>query len=137
MRNVSRKLLIGIAYIAVLMFGLLAQSAQACALPGNVKILQMATGSIPCQPSADAHFANDSKCLFADQVGSDICVTQAWMPRAEAAYPSSNQGPVIVAWRPKLVPVFPVISIASPAPPTIRHSRRNASLAILYCSFQI
>lgn len=136
MRNVSRNLLIGIAYIAVLMFGLLAQSAQACVLPDNVKTIQMATGPIPCESSTDAYFASDSKCLFADQVSSDICIIQAWMPRTEAQYPSTPE-PVVVGGRPEIAPVFQVISIASPASATIRHSRRNASLSILHCSFQI
>jgi hypothetical protein len=136
MRNISRNLLIGIAYIAVLMFGLLAQSAQAGALPGNVNTLQMATGHMPCHQSTDACFVNGSKCLFVGRTGSDICITQAWMPRSEAPYPT-NPEPIAVASRPEIAPVFQTIPSASPVALTIRHSRRNSSLSILFCSFQI
>lgn len=137
MRNISRNLLISIAYIAVLMFGLLTQSAQAYAESDNVKTIQMTTGQMPCHQSVDGYSVKGSKCLFAGQASSEICITQAWMLRSEALYPSSNPEFVIMVWRPEIVPVFHTISTASHASPTVRHSRRNGSLAILYCSFQI
>lgn len=136
MRNISRNLLIGIAYIAVLMFGLLAQPAQACALPDNVKAIQMATGPLPCHTNTDAYLVNGSKCLLANQVSSDICITQAWMPRSETPYPS-NPKPVVVAWIPEMVLAAQAISTVDPGLQSIRHSRRNSSLSIRYCSFQI
>ncbi len=140
MRNISRNLLIGIGYIAVLVlvlvFGLLAQPAQACALPDNVQALQTATGPLPCSTSTDAYLVNGSKCLLADQVSSDICITQAWMPRSEASYPL-NPEPVVLARRPEVVPAAPASLTADPGLQNIRHSRRNSSLSILYCSFQI
>lgn len=136
MRNISRNLLIGIAYIAVLMFGLLAQPAQACALPDNVKVVQMATGPLPCPTSTDAYLVNGSKCLLGNQVSLDICITQAWMPRSEASYPL-NPEPVVLARRPKVVPAAQASLTADPDLQNIRHSRRNSSLSILYCSFQI
>src|SRR3546814_2357851 len=69
MRNVSRNLLISIAYIAVLMFGLLTQSAQAYAESDNVKTIRTATGNMPCHESVDGYSVKGSKCLFADQTG--------------------------------------------------------------------
>ncbi|MFW7342336.1 hypothetical protein V0R37_12410 [Pollutimonas sp. H1-120] len=138
MRNISRNLLIGIAYIAVLMFSLSAQSAQACTLPSNMQVqaLEIATGYMPCQPSADVYSVGGSKCLLADQAGTDICITQAWMPRSEASYLSYPEfGPVFS--RLEIVPVFQTVVTANPTTSTIRRSRRNSSLSILYCSFQI
>src|SRR3546814_20420934 len=102
MRNVSRNLLISIAYIAVLMFGLLTQSAQAYAESDNVKTIRTATGNMPCHESVDGYSVKGSKCLFADQTGSDICITPAWMLRSEAPYPSSNPDFIIMAWKPEI-----------------------------------
>lgn len=140
MRNVSRNLLIGIAFIAVLMFGLLAQSAQACTLPSNMQVqvqaLQMAAGHMPCPSSTDAYSVSGSNCLFVDQAGTDTCITQPWIPRSETSFPSYPDSGFVLA-RPHAVPVFQAVVTAIPTAPTIRHSRRNSSLSILHCSFQI
>ncbi|WP_237174031.1 hypothetical protein [Paracandidimonas lactea] len=138
MRNVSRNLSIGIAFIAVLMFGLLAQSAQACTLPSSMQVqtLERATGHMPCPSSTDAYSVGGSNCLFVDQAGTDTCITQAWIPRSETSIPSYPDSGFVLA-RPHVVPAFQAVVTAIPTAPTIRHSRRNSSLSILHCSFQI
>jgi hypothetical protein len=136
MRKASRNLLIGIAYIAVLMLALLAQSAQACASPNNMSVRQITAHHVPCQQATQSNSVGAPQCLVVDQASSDTCITQAWMPRSEAAH-LSNPEPFAVVSKPEITAAPQSVSTVSLLAPPVRHSRRSSSLSILYCSFQI
>ncbi|WP_132582516.1 hypothetical protein [Paralcaligenes ureilyticus] len=136
MKNTWRNVLIGMAYIALLMFGVLAQSAQACPLPKYVQTAQMAAGHMPCQQGMDAHSAVGCNFPANDQTSTRACFTQAWMPSSQTPFPSSPE-PIVVAAGSGAMPVLHTEPTAGPVAATIPCSRRNTSLSILYCSFQI
>ena len=134
MNNTALNALAGMARIVMLLLllGPWANAAHASMRPDCP--MRANASSAPC-PSLDTRAAGHLGCMQASMNAAAPCLTPAQRAPAKEQLPSA----ALAGW---FVPTAQIATLARPpkaidaAAPTIRSRRRNASLAVLHCSFQ-